>query len=163
MARTRRAGRRADLRWTFGSSSFAAQGAGSASNVIVSSGSTSQTLVRTRGNLLAYVDAAQVPGGLVQVAIGMLVVQAGSTATSLPLTDGEAPFFYYDAFAIGYEEMVIDVVDVPGITSYRKEIDVKAMRVIRPDQDIVLIVEQASILSAQSINVNVTARFLFSD
>ena len=93
----------------------------------------------------------------------MLVQQAGATATSLPLTDGEAPFFYFAAFTMGYEEQVTDVIDVPGITSFRETIDVKAMRIIRPDQEVVVIVEQASIGSAGAINLTVDARFLFAD
>ncbi len=164
MARqTRSRGRRADLRWTKGAASFLALGAGSAQFAIVASGITSQTLMRTRGNLVAYMDGTSAPPKLVEVAVGMLVQQAGAVATSLPLSDGEAPFFYYDSFMIGYEEMVTDVIDIPGISSYRAVVDVKAMRVIRPDQEIVFIVEQATTSGAGPINLAFSARFLLAD
>ncbi len=163
MARSRSSGRRADYRWTGGRQAFLAQATGSSQAVILTAGNTSQTLMRTRGTLVAFLDGVQTGGELLDIGIAMLVQQAGATATSLPLTDPEAPFFYYDRFAIGYEEAVSDVVDMPGLSVYRATIDVKAMRVIRPDQEVILIVEAADIAGNANANISVAARFLLAD
>ena len=162
MARRRSSsGRRSDLRWTLGTFTSAALSAGSAQAVILSTSVQSVTLMRTRGELLVYMDSTQTPGNLLLVACGMLVQQAGAVATSLPITDGQAPFFWYEAFHVGYEEYVTDVIDCPLISAYRVPIDSKAMRIIRPDQEVVFIVEQATAIGAgEAINVGATARFL---
>jgi len=161
MAR-RKSGKKIDFtRWTLGSFTSAALGAGSAQAVILSgSDNQSVTILRTRGELLCSVDGAQAPGGAVKVGVGFLLQQVGATATSLPLSDGEAPFFWYEVFTIRYEEMVTDVIAVQDGMSARKIIDSKAMRIVRPDQEVVCIVEQATIGAALSINTAVQARFL---
>ncbi len=161
--RARSGGRRADLRWTKGAFAFNALGATSTSGVIVAAGNTSQTMMRVRGELLVYLDGTQAPGTFLRVAIGMLIQQAGVTATSVPLSDGEAPFFWYESFALAYEEAVTDLIAMPGLAVFRKTIDGKAMRVLRPDQEIAVVVEQATIGSSGSINGDVEARFLLAD
>ncbi len=165
MARSRSSGRKADLRWTGGQFSFSALAAGSAAGTIVSAGNTSQTLMRTRGEILCYVDAAGAPGVFADVAVGMIVMPGGSgtTVTSSPITDPDAPWFFYERFSLGYEERVTDVVSINGIDFFRKAIDVKAMRVIRPDREIQVVIEQASIQSALSVNCVVNSRFLLGD
>ena len=164
MAR-RSSGRRADLRWTFGSFTFAAFSAGTSGGTIVTAGSTSQTLMRTRGEISAWLDGTSTPGEGMQIGVGMYVVPGGTGATVLssPLTDGEAPFFYYEVFQLAYEEMVTDVIDVPQMTSVRKTIDVKAMRVIRPDQEVQVVAENVTNFSAGAVNIVVNARFLLAD
>ncbi len=163
MAR-RKSGKKIDFtRWILGSFDSSLS-AGSAQGVIViGSNSQSATILRTRGELLVYVDGLQAPGGRIRVAVGFLVQQIGATATSLPLTDGEAPFFWFEVFHLGYEEMVTDVIDVPGVTSYRAKIDSKAMRILKAEQEVVCIVEQATIGTGMTINVAVAARFLIGE
>ncbi len=164
MARARsRSGRRADLRWTFGSLSVEAQGAGSSTGTIVQAGNTSQTLMRVRGQILGWLDGVQTPPVSVHVGVGFIITQDGATPTSLPLTDGDAPFLYYQTFALAYEEYVTDVIDATGTAVFRHEIDVKSMRIIRPDQKVSMVVENATIAGAGSINVHVGARFLLAD
>ena len=77
-----------------------------------------------------------------------------------PIADATAPWFYYSTFALGYEEMVTDVVDVPGITSYRETIDVKAMRRLRPQEEVQCVFENTTIDGAAAVNVSVFGRFL---
>ena len=118
--------------------------------------------MRLRGELIAYVDGAQAPGGLVTVGIGALVVQAGSSTTVIqsPISHPAAPWFFYERFSLGYEEMVTDVIDVPGITVFRKTIDVKAMRILRPGREVQLVFEQGSLLTALSVNLEFGFRML---
>ena len=119
--------------------------------------------MRIRGELVAYIDAASAPTKLVDVAVGIALVPEGSGTTVLwsPITDEDAPWWYYERFVLGYEEMVTDVIDVPGITSFRSTIDVKGMRIIRPDVEAQIVVENATLQSASSVNVALTARVLF--
>ncbi len=161
----RSSGRRADLRWSLGAATFNALTAGTNSSTIVTSGITSQTIMRVRGSLLAYLDATHAPGQAVRIGVGFILAQggAGTTVLSSPLTDGDAPWFWYETFSLGYEEMVTDVVDVPGATAYRATIDSKAMRVLRPDQEVQCVVENQTIQTASAVNVFVDARFLIAD
>ena len=162
MAR-KRGGKKIDFTaWVFARQAFLAQAAGAAGLTLITSSAGSNTLLRIRGNLLAYVDAAQVPGGLVSIGVGMIVMPegTGTALTSTPLSDGNAPWLWYESFHLGYEEMVTDVVDIPGITSFRVPIDNKAMRILRPDREIQLVVENATIGTAMAVNVTVEGRFL---
>ena len=157
---TRRA-HRPTLKWDDFAFSALALSAGDTSAVVISPVTESQTIVRTRGELLCWMDGAPTPPRLIRVGIGLLVQQAGATATVSPLTDGDAPWFWYETFHIGYEEAVIDVIDYPGLALFRKTIDVKAMRILRPAQEVVCVVEQATVDGAASINAVVSARMLF--
>ncbi len=154
-----------NVRWTLGSSLFAAFAAGQNSLTIVTDGTEEETILRTRGELLCYADTTQVPGGLTQVGVGFLVVPAGlgTTVLSTPLLDADAPWFWYEVFTIGYEEMVTDVIDIPGISMHRSVIDSKAMRKVRPDEEVVTVIESITALTAISVNCQVNARFLIGD
>ncbi len=164
MARARRsAGRRADLRWIGGRQAAQTFGAGVSGLTIVSAGNTSQTIMRTRGTLYATLDSAQAPGVQVEVGCAFLIQQSGATPTSHPLTDADAPYFWYTRFVLGYEEMVADVVGSPWLSAYREVIDSKALRVLRPDQEIAFVFEQQTIGNAASIDLTASARFLLAD
>jgi len=123
------------------------------------------TIMRTRGQLMASIDGASAPGKAVRVGIGFVIVPEGTGSTVLwaPLTDPNAPWFFYSTFVLGYEEMVTDVVDVPGLSSYRETIDSKAMRKGPPDTEVQVVFENATILSASSVNLFVQGRFLLGN
>ncbi len=137
-------------------------GAGTAAVVAYNAGTVAATYLRLRGSLMAYIDGASAPGKLVHIGVGMLIVPegTGTTVTSSPIADANAPWWYYEVFHLGYEEMVTDVVDVPGISSYRAEIDVRSMRKLRPDQEVQLVFENVTIGTASSVNVAVATRAL---
>jgi len=147
--------------WTGGFSSANAQGAGTLGAVMVAAQHDPETLLRTRGNLLGYVDGAQAPGGLVRITVGLIIVPEGTGTTVLwaPLTDADAPWLYWTSFRLGYEEGVTDVVDFPGITSYREVVDSKAMRIVR-NSEVQFVVENTTVLGALSVNVGMDLRFL---
>ncbi len=147
--------------WTGFTGTFAGQAAGTAAVNLLAAQHEPETLLRTRGNLLSYGVTPQAPGVSAIITVGMILVPEGSgtTVTWSPLTDADAPWFWYEQFMIGYEEMVIDVVDVPGITSLRTVIDSKSMRIVR-NQEIQLVMENTTIGGAISVLVNVQGRFL---
>jgi len=159
----RKSGKKIDFtRWTFGAFD-SALASGSAQGVIVSPATRAQTILRTRGEIVCYADGTQAPAGRVRVGVGFLVQQAGATAVSLPVTDGDSPFFWYEVFIIGYEEMVTDVIDIPGLSMFRKTIDSKAMRIVRADQEVICIAENLTVGSAMTVNLSVSARFLIGE
>ena len=125
-------------------------------------GSLQTTLVRIRGEITGYIDAAAAPGGLVQVNYGIILVEdgAGTGSRWTPVDDATAPWLLYGTALLGYEEMVTDVVDVPGLTSFRYVIDSKAMRIVRPDQEMQFVCENTTVFTARAINVAYSLRWL---
>ncbi len=128
----------------------------------MAAGTVPETIMRTRGELVGYIDGASAPGKLVHFAVGMILVPEGTGTTVLwsPITDANAPWFWIEQFHLGYEEMVTDVVDVPGLSIFRKEIDLKAMRIVRPDVEVQLVFENVTLLSVAAVNVRVSFRML---
>jgi len=124
-----------------------------------------ETLMRQRGNLSCFLDTTQSPGILIDVAIGTIVMPEGQSTTvvSSPITDENAPWIFYSRFTVGYEEMVTDVVDVPQMTSYRENVDTKAMRILKPDQEIQLVIEQATLGGAGEVNLTLSDRILIGE
>ena len=119
--------------------------------------------MRIRGELVSWIDGASAPGKAVQIAVGALVMPEGqgTTVVSSPITDDNAPWLFYERFVLGTEEMVTDVVDIPGLTIFRKTIDVKAMRILRADQEMQIVMENATILASSSVNLSFQASALF--
>ncbi len=137
--------------------------AGSAAVTILSAFATvKETIMRTRGELLCYVDSTSAPGGLAEIACGFILAQSGQSTTvlSAPITDAQAQWLWYERFFIGYEEMVTDVIDVPVISGMRKVIDSKAMRIINPNQEVQFVIENVTQLTAVTVNFAVGGRFL---
>ncbi len=149
------------LRWGGSHLQFGSQAAGTAALTFITDGAT-ETLLRIRGEVLCYLDAAQAPTAQIKVAIGALVVQAGSgtTVINAPTTDPDAPWLFYETFDLAYEEMVTDVIDIPLITAVRLKVDSKAMRILRPGREVQMVVENTSIQSAASFNLGFSSRVL---
>jgi len=150
--------------WTLGSIAFNAIAAGgSAAFAIIGAGSAPATLLRSRGQMMAWYDGVQTPATTTRVAVGMIVMPEGqgTTVVSAPLTDPNAPWFYYSVFTLGYEEYAFDTLQAGALSSYREIIDDKAMRIIRPDREVQVVIESAAVQGAGSaVNVALDARFL---
>ncbi len=162
MAR-RRAGKKIDfVHWTGFLESTLALGAGTVGSLVGVAQHLPETLLRTRGNLLAYVDGLAAGGELVVIGVGMIVVPEGTGSTVLwsPISDQDAPWFWLDQFHLGYEEPVVNVVDVPGASSYRSVIDSKAMRRIPQSSEIQIVYENVTIGAAAAVNVTAVGRWL---
>ena len=162
MARRSRGTKKIDFtHWTGFQGSFFGQSAGSAGKTLVAAGHESETLLRTRGNLTAYIDGVQAPASAVQIAVGFHVVPEGTGTTVLnsPATNPDSQWFWYDIFLLGYEEYVTDVVDALGLSVYRTAIDSKVMRIIR-NEEIQVVFQSVTILGAADVNVHFAGRFL---
>jgi len=151
-----------NVHWTGFQGSALALSAGTVGVTLAAGVHGTETLMRTRGSLLAYIDSTSAPGLGIRVGVGFQLVPegTGTTVSTSPLTDPSRNWFYYETFALGYEEMVTDVIDVPGITVFRKEIDSKAMRVVRSNTEIQMVVENVTFLMAAALNLHVEGRFL---
>ncbi len=162
MAVRRRQRKIDQTRWVNSSFIFGAFSAGTVAATVLAAQSSNDTILRTRGILRAWLDSTQAPGVGVDVAVGMCVVPDGPGTTVLwsPVTDANAPWFWYTRFTLAYEEMVTDVIDVPGMTSFTEVIDSKAMRKIPPDSEVQVVAENVTLLAAGSINVCSGSRML---
>ena len=156
----RRAGRPMDTHWVFTSASFLAQAAGNAALTVLTAGTRSQTLLRTRGEILMWFDGTTVAGDAVRITYGMQLVQGGqgTTVVSSPLTDGEAPWIIFGTALLAREESTAS----PGLVA-RHVIDNKAMRIIRGDRELQFVVEVTDVGTAQPVNIGLGLRFLFGD
>ncbi len=151
-----------NLRWEFSNGAQSALGAGSAGIGLISVTTLPETLMRVRGEVVAYLDGPQAPGSSVLVSMGIIVVPEGTGTTVLwdPFSDGNAPWLWYGSALLSYEEMVTDVIDIPGMTSSRLTVDNKAMRRVRPDEEVQFVVTNTTLVSAAPINLRYALRTL---
>jgi len=163
--RPRRGGKKIDnLVWSAVQGAMSAVSAGQqALNAIgVSAINRPVTIMRTRGSVDVWIDGAQVPGKGLLVSWGLIVVPEGSGTSVIyqPVSDDNADWFGYGTTALGYEEMVTDVIDIPGLTHHRFEVDIKAMRRLGPDEEVQFVLENTTQQSAAAINCVFGFRFL---
>ena len=152
------------LRWTAHQSTFLALSAGSAALNAITAGTEPATAMRSRGQLYATLDGASVPAPLVLVSIGLILVPEGQDTTVIwdPFADNNAPWWFYSQFILGYEEGVTDVIAY-GNSAYRETVDLKAMRRIRPDEEIQCVCTATTLGGAKAVNVSLTLRTLLGN
>ena len=150
--------------WTQFSTSSAPVAAGTLGILVSAAQHDRETLIRTRGNLIAFIDGVSDPGDFALISVGMIMVPEGTGTTVLwsPTEDGDAPWFWYEAFHLGYEEAVTNVVSYPGIGVFRQAIDSKAMRK-SVNTEIQIVIENTSIGTALSVNLATAGRFFTQD
>ncbi len=151
-----------ETRWLGANNRADALSAGSAGQVFVTEGTFTETVLRMRGELVGYIDGASAPGKLVSCAVGIHVVQAGTGATivNAPITDPSAPWWFYERFTIGYEEMVTDVVGAPGLSVFRKTVDAKSMRILKAGEEMQIVFQNATLQTASAVNISLDFRLL---
>ena len=95
--------------------------------------------------------------------MGLILVPEGIGTTVLwsPVTDGDAPWIWWDALQLIYTEQVADVVASSQTSSGRRVVDSKAMRRSR-NQELQLVIENVTIpgITGASVDVSITARVL---
>ena len=158
MAR-RREGRRTDYTWQDSQLALLAVAAGTPTAGQIFSVNLSSTLVRVRGEVLAWLDATPAAGDAVVVGCGMRVAPngAGNTVIIDPLSDGDGDWFWYELMTLAF-----DGTDVNGVTAAKRiEIDGKAMRRVKQAEEIQFVMNQLTIGTAQAVNVSVNVRALF--
>ena len=149
------------VHWTYGSWAMFTLAAGTVAANVLAAQHLPETLMRIRGENTAFLDAVQAPATAVSVAVGLILVPEGTGSTVLwsPITDGDAPWIWWDAYHLAYEEMVTDVIDVQAMSGARRVIDSKAMRRVR-NQEVQFVAENATVATASAVNIFGSARFL---
>jgi len=164
MARPRSRTRKIDnVRWDGFSLSQLAQSAGAVAQVFRTAATMPETLLRIRGSMLVQLDGSLAPGRGVIVTQGLILVPAGSATTVQfsPVSDDQAPWLWYSAQALYYDEPVTDVIGSQLGLGVREIMDGKAMRRVRPEVEIQWVVENTTIDGAQATNTVITGRVLF--
>ena len=149
--------------WVASINSFLPLSTGStAALTFITAGSAASMIMRTRGNLVAFIDSTSAPGVLMDVGIGLIVMSEGQSTTvvSSPIADANAPWLYYSRFVVGHEEAVVDAIGYQGLLTYRETVDVKAMRIIRLDREVQCVVESVALGSVGGVNISLSARVL---
>jgi len=124
MARSRRSsGKKIDvLRWVGFDTSTTAFGfaAGTIGVTVLAAGASPETVMRTRGNLSAFIDGVEAPATSATISVGLHIVPEGTGTTVLtsPFTDAEADWFYHREFLIAYEEYVVDVISSQWMSGF---------------------------------------------
>ena len=151
------------VHWTLFQEGIAAQAAGSLARTAFAAQHLPETLLRIRGEWAAAISSGASGSTGVVITAGLILVPEGTGTTVLwsPVTDGDAPWMWWDSFQLIYEEQVADVVYSSQTSSARRVIDSKAMRKVR-NRELQLVFENVTItgLTAASVAVSVTGRAL---
>ena len=144
------------VHWTYGSFQFIAQAAGTIAFNVFGAQHLPETLLRTRGEWISFFSGALGSGIGVAVTIGLIQVPEGTDTTVLwsPITDGDAPWIWWDTLHLGYTEQVADVNYSSQTSSGRRLIDSKAMRKLR-NTELQCVMENASVGGLTGATVNV--------
>ena len=119
-----------------------------------------RTLLRLRGELYVSVDGAETGGDLMQLTVGIKVIEvdlAGSIL-STPFSDAEDDWLWWDTTFVGLEVSGNDAVS----RTSRKIVDNKAMRRMKPDQVLAMVVESTTISVGSVVNTLFNGRALFA-
>jgi len=159
MARGKRSGRGPDYEWSGqGFSQLALAAGGSAQDALVGT-TTPGTLVRTRGQIMVMLDGGAVAGDFVAVGWGLIIAPTGTTGLgSIPLTDPDGNFFGYGLCIVGTEGTQED----QQSGNFRFDVDVKAMRKMKKDESVFVVVETADVQGAPAVNIVGHFRFLLA-
>ena len=142
--RQARGGRRPDYQWTGLAVFVASTLSSTAANFMGSSGlggNISGTIARVRGDLSVYLDVGAADESAV-AAMGLIVgnddqVVTGSAAFPSPVIDLEADWLYHTFLSL--KSITGTQSDVLGGQVARREIDSKAMRRIKPNDNLVCV------------------------
>ena len=158
----RRGGKTIDtVHWTYGSFAESALTAGVAGQTVYSAQHLSETLLRIRGEWTAGLDGTKAPAVGISVSVGLIQVPEGTGTTVLwsPITDGDAPWIWWDVMNLQYEEPVVDAIST-NLSGARRIIDSKAMRKMR-NTEIQFVAENATVQAASGVNIAGAIRTLF--
>jgi len=152
------------VRWEGVETHVNAQAAGTVAVVLRAAESLPNTVMRTRGELCGWVVGTPPLADALLCRWGMGVVcvpeGSGTTVVWSPLTDANAPWFVYASGFLGYQEPVGAAIQASAISSFRKEIDSKAMRKCPADMELQLVFENITHNGAVTIGLAFAGRIL---
>ncbi len=143
------------VHWTYGSFLFVSQAAGTAAVNLFPAQHLPETLLRMRGEFVATLSGALATDTGTVATVGIIQVPEGTGTTVLwsPVTDGDAPWIFWDTMGLLYSEHVADVVASAQTSSGRRVIDTKAMRKLR-NTELQCVIENTTVsgLTASSVH-----------
>ena len=160
MARGRHAKKIDTVHWTTSSLvSSIGQAAGTVGVNLMAAQHLPETLLRLRGSWSANIDGVNIPEEGIEIVCGIILVPDGTGTTVLwsPLSDGDAPWIWWDVVYLVYEEAVVDTVASQNTFSAIREIDSKAMRHIR-NTELQFVIERVAMTGLITVPSHVTAR-----
>jgi len=121
------------VHWTYGSFVVIGAGATAAAVEVLSAQHLPETLLRIRGEWATAFAPVLNPGIGAAVTVGLIQVPEGTGTTVLwsPITDGDAPWIWWDVLHLIYQESVVNAIASAATMSGRRVIDSKAMRKVR--------------------------------
>ena len=142
------------VHWTFASFGATGFAAGTVASNMLAAQHLPETLLRIRGEVMCHLDGAIAPNVALSLGMGLIQVPEGTGSTVLwsPLTDGDAPWIWWDVFALGYSEPVVDVIAVQTAMAARRIIDSKAMRKFR-NTELQFVAENITTQTAGSVDI----------
>jgi len=151
------------VHWTYGSFLQLAQGPGVVAENVMSALHLPETLLRIRGEWVCNFSGALGDGEGAGVTVGLIQVPEGTGTTVLwsPITDGDAPWIWWDVMHLIYQEYVVDGNFSSQVASGRRTIDSKAMRKLR-NTELQFVLENADLgaLTGASVDVAGSVRVL---
>jgi len=142
------------VHWTYGSFATGSLGTGSiVGELVLAAQHLPETLLRIRGEWAARLEGLQPSSVGASVSAGLILVPEGTGATVLwsPITDGDAPWIWWDTFNLMYEEYVSDATWSSQTSDGRRVIDSKAMRKVR-NTELQAVVENAPIPGSTGVS-----------
>ena len=135
MARRRGAKKIDVVHWTTSGWVFSLA-SGTVAQLLIGAQHLPETLLRMRGSWSACLNGVVAPAIGLSIQMGIILVPEGTGSTVLwsPGSDGDAPWIWWDTFALLYDEQVADVIWSSQSSSTQRVIDSKAMRHIRNEE-----------------------------
>ena len=165
MARARQSGRRTDYTWQGDSGWFATAvaAAGSLGNTAIVTFNEPGTIVRIRGSGLAQLDQGGADGAAVY-AMGLMVVSddqntAGVTAIPSPLEDKDGDWIWHRSGVL--RTITGTDSDTYGSQVDRFEVDSKAMRRVKQNDVLAMVVDMANFTGTNTVDAAASFRVLF--
>ncbi len=151
------------VHWTLGIMRANQLAAGSVGQTLLGAQHLPETLLRMRGEVVGAMSGPLTPDTGVVIAMGIILVPEGTGTTVLwdPLNDGDAPWIWWDAFNLIYQEYVTDVIATNNVADRSRVIDSKAMRKVRNTElQFVAVNSTLSGMSAATVEVAGLVRVL---
>ncbi len=163
----RRAGRRTDYVWSGLAAGAAVMGSittGTAIQGIISF-DLAGTLRRIRGEVQAMFTTAAAANSMKVLAVGLIMassdaVVAGATAIPSPATDLKAPWVWH-GFLLLARTATTEGQD-SFMTSARLSIDSKAMRRVKPNEDLVFVMDPVDLVGTEGAQLQLAVRALIA-
>ena len=155
-----RAGRRTDYDWEGAFIAQTSLNSGVSAQFAIGVADSAETLMRVRGTVAAILDqTGTTAADAAIVGFGLMVASTGATLAVAPVTEPGANWLWH-TFILLATEFALAAGNNELLNQARVEIDNKAMRKLREDETLFLVVENTNINGSPIVSVNGAFRIL---